>query len=202
MKIKTQRWSPDTCFGGNDRCEILILWDADAPVEEREHRIAGFERVCAAHADNVPSDVLLWWDGNYKPMQQYLEYQRAWYRHLNHVEWLEKHPDQPVPVSIRSFNEEPRTTGSVSAPPQAQRDALTRAYGRNTRDNALKNQAITIPGATRTGLDPARITWRFEGVGDERVLTVDTGGQLNQQQRGQGQSIANVQFGAGKVVLQ
>lgn len=88
MKIKTQAWEPDTCDAPG--CRMLILWDADAAPELREHRIAGFERVCPAHETDLPEGMLLWWDGNWKPMQEYLEYQRAWFRRLNHVEWQDK----------------------------------------------------------------------------------------------------------------
>ena len=88
MKIKMQAVEPDTCDPPG--CRYLELWDVDAPAELREHRVAAFERTCPAHATDLPVGLLLWWDGNWKPLDRYVAYQRAWFRRLNHVEWLQR----------------------------------------------------------------------------------------------------------------
>lgn len=203
MKIKMQAWEPDTCASPNDRCRILILWDVEVPDAQREHRIAGYERLCAAHADpDIPLDKLLWWDGNWKPLSEYIEYQRNWFRRLNHTEWLEKHPNEQMPETIRGYSNDPVTTGSAGTPNAASVVAHARGWDRNKENNARKNQALTIPGAARAGIDTTRITFSYSGVGDARVLTINCGGQLTNQQRTQAQNIATTQFGAGKVVIE
>jgi len=201
--IKTQAWEPDTCAAGERPCRILILWDTDQAPELREHRVAAFERTCSAHADDLPEGVMLWWDGNYKPLTEYIAYQRAFFLRRNHTEWQARFPngEQPMPETIASYTSDPVTTGSVAAPEAAKLTGLARAYSRNNQHNARKNQAIGIPGSVRAGIDLTRITWTYSGVGDARVLTVNCGGQLTTQQRNQAQNLADTAFGPGKVVV-
>ena len=201
VKWKLQAVEPDTCDPPG--CRYLEIWDAEVAPEARVHTVAAFERVCPAHADTVPSGVMQWADGNWKNLGAYIDYQRAWFRRLNHVEWLQRFPngEQAMPPQIASYTADPVTPGSVAAPPQAQRDGLARAYGQNRDHNQRKNLAIGIPGSVRAGIDTSRITWTWTGAGDARVLTVNCGGQLTNQQRTQAQAICDVQFSPGKVVI-
>jgi len=198
-KWKVQAVEPDTCDPPG--CRYLEVWDSLALPEDRVHTIAAFERVCAAHADDVPVGVMLWSDGNWKPLNAYIDYQRAWFRRLNHVEWLRDHPTEAMPPQIASYTSDPVTTGSVAAPDAAKLTGLARAYSRNKEHNARKNQTITIPASVRAGIDTTKITWSWSGVGDARVLTVNCGGQLTNQQRTQAQNLADIQYGVGKVIV-
>ena len=201
MVIKTQAWEPDTC--DQPPCRIIQTWDTDDPPEARDIRVAAIERLCTAHADDVPVGVMQWRDGNWKPLAEYLAYQREWFLHRNYVEWLARFPngEQPLPQAIAGKAQEPPTTGSTVAPPAEKLTGLARAYSRNQQQNARKNQGLSIPGAVRAGVDMSRVTWGYSGVGDARVLTINCGGQLTTQQRNQAQSIADTQFGVGRVVV-
>lgn len=198
-KWKVQRVSPDTCDPPG--CTYLEIWDSLAAPEARVHTIAAFERVCAAHADDVPVGVMQWSDGNWKDLAAYIQYQKDWFRRLNHTEWLVNNPDEQMPPQIASYTSDPVTPGSVTAPSAAKLTGLARAYSRNKEHNARKNQSIGIPAAVKAGIDTTKITWSYSGAGDARVLTVNCGGQLTNQQRTQAQSIADVQWGVGKVVV-
>lgn len=201
VKIKMQAVEPDTCDAPG--CRYWETYDIDLPPEQRVMTIAYFERVCVAHADTVPADRMQWVDGNWKDAQAYLDYQRRWFRRLNHVEWKQRFPndEQPMPPQIALYTSDPVTPGSVAAPTQAERDGMARAYGRNKEHNARKNQAIKMPGTVKAGIDFSLITWSYSGAGDARVLTVNCGGQLTNQQRTQAQNLADIAYGAGKVVV-
>lgn len=201
VKWKLQAVEPDTC--SSPGCRYLEWWDVEVAPEDRVHTVAAFERVCAAHADGleVSPDLMLGFDGNWKPRKEYIEYQRAWFRRLNHVEWLEKNPDEPMPETIRGFTEDPKTTGSVAPPPQKHRDGLAKAYGRNKADNQRKNLAIRlVPGLKDH--DTFAVDWAFEGKGDARKLRVNYKGKLNAQERKDAQAIADIQFGPGSVTVE
>jgi hypothetical protein len=201
MVIKTQAVEPDTCE--QPGCRYLELWDTDEPAETRQIKIAAFERVCAAHTDDVPVGVMQWWDGNWKTISEYIAYQREFFLRRNHLEWKQRFPnnEQPMPAAIASKTVDPVTPGSVAAPAAAKITGLTRAYSRNRNDNTRKNTMLTVPGTVRAGVDTTRITWSYSGTGDSRVLTINCGGQLTTQQRNQAQSIADAQYGVGRVIV-
>lgn len=197
---KLQAWEPDTC--ASPSCRIYMWWDAELAPESRVHTVAGYERVCSVHTTDYPVGKLQSvWDGNWRDMGQFIDYQRAFYRRRNHVEWLEKHPNDAMPETIAGFTSDPVSPGSVAEPPLAERNGLARAYAWGLEHNSRKNLTISIPPAVRAGIDVSRITWGWSGTGDSRVLTINCGGQLTNQQRTQAQNIADTQFGAGKVVI-
>ncbi len=203
-KWKIQAIEPDTCEPPG--CRYLELWDVETDPLTRTHTIVAFDRVCAAHSTpeieaHIAADEMLWADGNWKPKASYLEYQRAWFRRLNHVEWLRDHPREQMPETIRGLTADPVTTGSKSVPPQARLDALARVGGWNRRDNLRKNLAIDAMAQERgQGFDRNTVTGAWAGAGEARVLHV-TAGQLTAQQRGRVQSALAIQFGPNAVVL-
>lgn len=199
VKWKLQAVEPDTCDPPG--CRYLEWWDAEADPDDRVHTVAAFDRVCPAHADTVPTTEMLGFDGNWKPKKEYIEYQRAWFRRLNHIEWLERFPegDEPMPPQIAGFTSDPTTTGSVSPPPVAAREGMVRAYGRNRGDNQRKNLSLLLP--VDPDLDPSQAEWSFTGTGDNRVLTI-AWRALSPARRDQAQRIADIQFGPGKVIVQ
>jgi hypothetical protein len=200
VKIKVQAWEPDTCESPG--CRILTIWDVEAPVDQREHRIAAFERVCPAHQVDMPVGMLLWWDGNWKPLKEYIEYQRAWFRRLNHVEWLEKNPDEQMPETIRGFTSEPVTTGSLPAPARAKHDGMVKAWGWNQRDNMRKAQAIDAMESEMQGFDRDKVVAKWSGKGESRKLIVSSGGQINEQVRQRVAAIMDIQHGVGHVTIE
>jgi hypothetical protein len=198
-KWKLQAVEPDTCDPPG--CRYLEWWDVEAAPGDRVHTVAAFERVCPAHADDVPDTEMLGFDGNWKPRKQYIEYQRAWFRRLNHVEWLQNHPDEAMPAAIAGMTSDPVTTGSLPAPAQAKRDGLSRAYQRNKDHNGRKNALVGRVQELRADIDISRVSWSWEGVGDARVLTIDCDGQLTAQQQSVAQSFADTRFGVGRVIV-
>ena len=100
MPLKLQWVEPDTCE--KPSCRYLELWNTDDSALTRTHKIAGFERQCSAHADpDIPLGVLLWDDGNWKSLDAYITYQRAWFLHQSYKKWKINHPDKEMPPSIR-----------------------------------------------------------------------------------------------------
>lgn len=240
-KWKVQASEPDTCDPPG--CRYYEVWDAFAAPEDRVHTIAAFERMCPAHFDpDIPVGVMLWSDGHWKPLDEYIEYQRAWFRRLNHVEWLERRQQledwytahgghgrgklaadgkdprgDPVayqlvgyademPETIRGYTSEPPTTGSRPPPAQHRQDALHRVYRWNLEHNSRKNETIDAMQAQRPQdgywLDHAKVKWSWSGHGDNRVLRINSGGQLTAQQRGRVQAAADIQHGQGRTVVE
>lgn len=189
VKWKLQAVEPDTCEPPG--CRYLELWDVEADPLTRVHTVVGFDRVCPAHDDDVPFDKMLWADGHWKDKKAYIEYQRAWFRHQNHKEWLARGTDEPMPATIAAYGKEPQTSGSVTPPAQAQVDGMTRAYGRNRQDNQRKNQVVDAARLHGVG----RAEWHFDA---ERVLHV----KVPANARPQVQSLADIQFGQGKVIIE
>jgi hypothetical protein len=203
MPLKLQWVEPDTCEGVANRqgCRYLELWNTDDPPLTRTHAIAAFERQCTAHVDpDIPIGVMLWADGNWKDLDAYIEYQRAWFRRQNYLQWQIDHAGEPMPPSIAGSTSEPVTSGSVAAPAQLNIDALDNAYALNRDHNARKN--VTVGGAVSIkGETMDDISWYWEGAGDSRVLHVVLP-SLTPTQRTNLQSIADIQFGVGKVVIE
>jgi len=196
--LKLQWVEPDTCE--KPSCRYLELWNTDDPPLTRTHKVAGFERQCSAHADpDIPLGVLLWDDGNWKNLDAYIEYQRAWFRHQNYKEWQIKHPDEPMPPSIRRSGREPVTSGTVDRPAQVKRDAMATAYALNREHNARKN--VIVNAAKLEGADRDDVSWSWEGVGDTRILHL-VASTLTGQQRTNVQSVADIQFGPGLVAVE
>lgn len=200
-KWKLQRWSPDTC--DSPPCEVLEWWDAEATPEARVHILGGYERVCTAHADpEIDTDILQDpWDGKWRDRKAFVEYQKAWFRHLNYEEWTAR-TDEAPPESIRGYREMPSSPGEVAEPPPSRGQAMQRVRGWAYGHNGRKNLTQALAMAERVGLDVERITLRWEGHGDSRVLYVHFNGQLTQQQRNRVQNAANLQFGTGTVVIE
>lgn len=205
VKWKLQAVEPDTCSGG--QCRYLEWWDVEADPLTRTHTIAAFEKVCTAHSDpdilaHLAADMMLGFDGNWKPRRAYIEYQRAWFRRLNFTEW-QADPEkaaQPMPETIRGYDTDPVTTGSLPAPAQAHIDALARVGGWNRRDNVRKNQAIDA-AAVQGALNRDAMSWTWSGAGETRRLTLSVGTQLTVQQRQRAQAAVDVAFGTGNVTI-
>jgi len=199
---KLQSIEPDTCDPTG--CKYWEWWDAEVAPEVRQHFHGGFERVCPAHADpDIEVGILLSpWDGNWRDAKAFIEYQRAFFRRRNHVEWLARGITDAMPPQIASYTSDPVSPGSIPVPPQARRDALARGYQRNKDHNVRKNQILDAIKVERSDINEERITRRWEGTGDARVLYIHSGGQLSAQQRNRLQNLANIQFGAGKLVIE
>lgn len=201
VKWKLQAVEPDTCSDG--QCRYLEWWDVEADVLLRTHTVAAFERVCAAHFTpeleaHIAADEMLGFDGNWKPRKAYIEYQRSWFRRLNHVEWLARNPGEAMPPQIANLSRDPATTGSIATPPTARSEALGRAYEQNRAHNALKNAAIALIKQERSDTEP---TWEFTGQDDARTLRLHHDGKLNPQQSGRVRAALDIQFGTNKATL-
>jgi len=195
-KWKLQAVTPDTCDPPS--CKYVEMYDIEQP-PPRTITVVAFMRVCPAHATTLPVGKMLWQDGNWKNLNDYIDYQRRWFRRLNHVQWLEKHPNEPLPSGIVSFTSDPVTPGSIPAPPQIEIDNMNQAYNLNKEHNRWKNQAV---GAIKAaiGEDPQEVSWEFSGVGANRTMVV-TSPDLSVSQRNQARSAMDIQFGPGKVSI-
>lgn len=209
VKWKLQAVEPDTCDGAaqGQGCRYLEWWDADAPPQARTHTVAAFERICSAHDDAGAAvirddDLMLGFDGNWKPRAAYIEYQRAWFRRLNHVEWQATRGGEPMPPGISSFTSDPVTTGSLPAPAQAARDGLARVTALARTHNVRKNSSLNAMKVERANIDMTLVTWTWSGNGDARVLRINSGGQLTAQQRTRVQAACDIQFGLGTVIVE
>jgi hypothetical protein len=180
---KLQRWTPDTC--DDPPCQILQLWDAEAPSLSRVHLVAGYDAVCAAHAAGVDETKVRWQNGQWFDKDAFVDQQREWFK------WRSgQRSDEPVM---------PAPSG---APPPTEDVARTQAYGWAIEHNQRWNLTRGLARAEAAGLDVDRIVWWFTGIGDARVLHINTQAQLNTQQRSRLQAGADIQFGAGKLVVE
>ena len=202
MVWKLQAIEPDTCDPPG--CRYLEWWNTDDPPETRQHFHGGFERVCPAHADpDIEIGVLLSpWDGNWRDAKAFIEYQRAFFRRRNHVEWLARGITDAMPAAIASYTTDPVSPGSIAEPVLAKRDALARGYQRNKDHNVRKNAMLNAASVEKADINLELVRWRWEGTGDARVLYIHSGGQLSAQQRTRLQNLANIQFGVGRVVIE
>ena len=195
-KWKLQAVEPDTC--DSPGCRYIEMYDVLA-TPPRPIVIVAFDRVCPAHITTVPIGVMLWEDGNWKPKEDYINYQRKWFMRQNYLAWQIDHPDEAMPRTIRNSNDDPITTGSVSAPPQVEIDNMNQAYNQNREHNVWKNQAVQA--ITDEGVEREGITWAFTGAGDARILTI-TAPTLSIAQRNDARSKVDIQFGPGKVIIE
>jgi hypothetical protein len=209
-KWKIQSVEPNTCEPPG--CRYYELWDSLSPPPATPVVICSIGRICPAHAvaTSAARLKLLWADGNWKAIGAYIQYQRNWFKWVNHQEWLARNPldefgdPQPMPPQIASFSTEPVSPGSVAAPPKAEIDDMDRIYAWNREHNNRMGQSVAIMLAERTFDDAQkeRITWRFEGVGDTRVFYINSGGLLSNEERTRVQAAADIAFGPGKVVVE
>ncbi len=96
----------------------------------------------------------------------------------------------------------PWTPDARPEPSQVSRDTLARSYGWHQRDNALASSVLEgmedeDPDLTR---DNELLAWWFEGVGELRILHVDTGGQLSPPQRKRVGDATALQFGPDRLI--
>jgi hypothetical protein len=198
MVIKLNTWTPDTCEA--PPCRVIIRFDTDAVPHAPE--IVGYEQICAAHADAVPTDKILWSDGNWKDRDAYHSYQRDWFRWRSVEKFKAENPGAPLPAKLQGHETEPPTSGSVPAPSAAELTAKGRVDGWVNGHNGRKNQCSSWIESNVGEGRWADVTWWFTGVGDARVLHIDSGGALNNQQRNALQAFCDVQFGPGKVIVE
>ncbi len=173
------------------------MYDVLAP-PPRVLTVVAFDRLCPAHAADVPKTEMLWQDGNWKDKDAYLDYQRKWFRRLNYTEWLVNHPGIPMPDAIKDSTTDPITSGSQPAPPQVEIDGMNQAYRQNREHNLWKN--VAMQAITDEGIDRKEITWFWTGVGDARILTMVVPG-LTPTQLNNALAKVDIQFGPGKIVI-
>jgi len=180
---KMQRWTPNTC--DDPPCQILQLWDADAPSVSRQHLTLAIEHACTAHPVTADISKARWQDGTYYDRDTLIEQQREWFN------WRRgARQDEPVmPVS-------------VSAPPANEQTSIETAVAWVFENNQRWNLTKLAARAENAGIDLEQVVFWFVGVGDARVLHVDTQGQLTNPQITRVQNAADIQFGAGKVVIE
>ena len=189
--------------------------------------VVGFEQRCTGHTDGLafPDDRILAFDGQWRTVAEHQAWESAWYSWVVYHEVIDRFErgefrpaDLPRALS-HQMNRAREHAEKVGLPdlaraetddgpwkPDAQpeptaeaKDGLTRAYGWFQRDGHLYQRVIQL--AKNEGLDPNQtIFWWFEGVGDDRQLHVDTGGQLNVPQRNTVESAAELSFGPGRLV--
>jgi hypothetical protein len=209
-KWKIQAVEPNTCEPPG--CRYYELWDSLSPPPATPVVVCGVDRICPAHAvaSRATKGKLKWADGNYKDFKSYIQYQRNWFKWVNHQEWLARNPldefgdPQPMPPQIVSFATEPVTPGSVTTPALAEINDLNRCYAWNQDHNNRAGQTKAIMLAERV-FDEAqqeRITSRFEGAGDTRVFFINSGGLLTNEERTRVQAACDIQFSPGKVVVE
>lgn len=205
VKWKLQAVEPDTCeIDSNGRgCRYYEWWDAEANPLTRIHIIAAFERLCAAHTTDIPQGVMLGFDGNWKPTDEYIAYQRDYFKHVNHVEWLARGLKlSDMPAEIKSHAQEPKTTGSVDAPPPEHIAGLERAGEWNRSHNVRKNHTLDLAAKEHGNLNRDLVAVTWTGKGDSRVLHIHSSGQLTQSHQSRIVAATNIQFGNNSVVVE
>lgn len=90
--IKLQGHAPDSCDGArtNQGCQFIEMWSPDDDPTTRTITPVHAVRTCSGHRDITPANVMLWDDGNWKPMRLYMAYQRVWFRKRDHDNWRAK----------------------------------------------------------------------------------------------------------------
>lgn len=114
-----------------------------------------------------------------------------------------------VSTPLTNWGTEPPTTGTVVRPTQAEIDDLDRVYAWVMQHDDWMSTAL---GAMRQELNvsteeelkqfDSMVSWHFEGTGDTRLLYVDSGRQLSNQERTRIESALDIQFGPDKVVVE
>lgn len=192
-------------------CIYYEVYDVLLPPEARVHTIAGVERVCSAHVLGTDAAIgkFLWQDGNWKDSARYIKYQQDWFLWLNVQQWLARKAagiisqNEPLMPELLPFRTEPVTPGSVTAPTAQQAADLQRLYGWNIdQNNRLGTVTEIIETETGNRETKALLTWRFEALGDARLLFVDSNQGLSNPVISRIQADADVQFGLGKVVIE
>lgn len=222
VKWKTQASESPTCTGG--KCVARERFDTLAT--PRVIEIVGFERRCTGHTDGLafPNDRIQGFDGEWRMIAEHLAWESAWYSYVVWHEILERaargefdpagvakaqahqkarakeHADKVgLPNLARADTDDgPWKPDAQPEPSSEARDGLARAYGWFMRDDALYQRVLQ--NAETEGADRAQVAWWFEGVGDDRQLHVDTGGQLTNPQRNTVESQAELSFGPGRLV--
>ncbi len=115
--------------------------------------------------------------------------------------------DKSVP--LENWGTESPTTGTVARPAQAEVDDLDRVYAwvmqhDDWMTTALGAMRQELGLSTKEELKQFQETssWHFEGTGDARLLYVNSGGLLSNQERNRVESAIEIQFGPGKVVVE
>ncbi len=228
-KWKVQRSSPNTCdptprvFNWTDPiegpkvqtkmtgCVYYEIYDVLLPPGSRVISVAGVEHVCVAHAvgTDAAKGKFLWKDGNWKDAKAYIKYQQDWFLWLNVQQWNAKKAaglipaNEPLMEELLPFRTEPITSGTVATPPAQEVIDLQQIYIWNIENNArLGNTYEIIKTETTNDRTQDLSTHRWEQAGDSRMLFVNSNQGINVGTVSRIQADADVQFGAGKVVIE
>ena len=102
-------------------CMYTHIFDSMAPASSPNSvgKICNIRRVCSAHAvsSNVINGKLWWWDGNWKDVEAYEDYQRHWFLWLGNATWKAKvaagitPANEPMPPANAAWPVEPPRPG-------------------------------------------------------------------------------------------
>ena len=228
-KYKVQLSAPNTCeltpivFNWTDPiegpkvetkffgCVYLETYDVLLPPGSRVVFIAALLKVCTAHDTGAPvaTGKLLWHDGNWKSLDRYIKYQQDWFLWLNVQQWEARKAagiidvNEPLMEELLPFRTEPATPGSVTAPPAGEITDLGRIYDWAVENNARLGVTYEIIETETLERDTqALATHAWTLTRDSRLLTLNPNQGLNAAATSRIQADCDVQFGAGKVVIE
>lgn len=176
----------------------MLLQTFDAEASPRVVTLLGIEEACPAHP--LPSATAgvhgRWHDGRYFDPGQLIEQQRQWFRWRVRQDAIAAgRPEIPDGPDV-----EPPMPAELPDPGLVQAE-YDQVYTWSLGDNRLQQDTFGIAEAT-AAIDREQIDWWYEGVGDARTLHVDFRGAASVPQRSQIQSAADIQFGAGRLVIE
>lgn len=212
-------------------CQVYEIFDAMAVDPNATLVVAAIPFKCKGHATatNAGAGTLRWMDGNFKNLADYIDYQKQYFFYINNQEWQTRVANGDIPrpwnrpsmtpeailraqvmptvnfrgksIPLSNWGTEPPTTGTVTSPSLAEVTDLERIYDWVMMHDDWASQTYAMMTAEKFGFlrEFAITTW--VGVGDSRVLHINSGDQLNKVEQTRVQDSADIQFGPGKVTV-
>ncbi len=230
-EVFTSKWHvkglrPAIC----DKPACMVIEIFDAMITPYVLSVAAIPFICTGHAvaSDAGKGTLRWMDGNFKGLADYIDYQKQYFHYINNQEWQTRVENGDIPrpwnrptmtpeailraqvmptVTFRgisvpnTWSTEPITTGSVTRPSVAEIADLDRVYAWVIMHDDWATQTRAMMLTEKSDIDKQLTTINWVGVGDTRVMHIDSNGQLSSPEKTRVQSDADVQFGTGKVVV-
>ncbi len=218
-KWKTNTWYPTAC--GNGQCVVFQRFDTLAT--PRVIEIVGFREVCGDHQDAgnpVPVNRIKNFLGEWMTGDEHQAWESCFYSWVvwheigerglpaaqtKEMQAKQKARSRAKARKIANLDRAETDDGpwkpaqAIVTLAQAEQDAVPTLSGWVNRDARLQQRALA-EGETRYAIDRGSVQWWFEGSGGDRVLHVDSDGQLNAPQRNTITNAVDLSFGSGRLM--